>query len=444
MVGNFISMIRLTLIIVFFIAGMTDCIAGNIIRNGVPWFDADGNIVNAHGACIVEDGGKYWLFGEYKSDESNAFPGFGCYSSDNLVDWKFERVVLPVQQNGILGPERVGERVKVMRCPSTGEYIMLMHADDMKYKDPNIGIAVCDRIDGDYELLGTIEYEGQPIKRWDMGTFQDEDGTGYLLIHHGPIYRLSKDYRSIEAKVADVKGMGESPAMFKKDGIYYLLTSHTTSWERNDNYYFTASSIEGPWENQGLFCPPGSLTYNSQCTFVLPLINNGEMIPMYMGDRWSFPYQASAATYVWLPMQTDGTKLFIPEYWQAWDVDYISKAESKGVSIAHLWSSNTPGDKLSLPFNGQRISIIGKSDNQSGYAEVRIKNKEGDVLHTSLVDFYSKTEDLGPRFVSKSYPEGDYILEVEVTGKNPVWFNKKGDRFGSTDCFINVSEFVVE
>ena len=418
--------------------------ADNIIRNGVPWFDTDGNIVNAHGACIVEDGGRYWLFGEYKSDESNAFPGFGCYSSDNLIDWKFERVVLPVQSEGILGPERVGERVKVMRCPSTGEYVMFMHADDMKYKDPNIGIAVCDRIDGDYQLLGTIEYNGEPIKRWDMGTFQDEDGTGYLLIHHGPIYRLSKDYRSIEAQVADVKGMGESPAMFKKDGIYYLLTSHTTSWERNDNYYYTAPSTEGPWENQGLFCPEGSLTYNSQCTFVFPLRKEGEIIPMYMGDRWSFPHQASAATYVWLPMKTEGTQLSIPEYWQAWDIDSISKSEQKGVTNIHSWTSDTSGDILIVPFKGKRISVVGKSDNQSGYARIRIKDKEGKILHDSLVDFYSKVEDEGPRFVSKTYPEAEYILEVEVTGENPVWFNKRGDRFGSTGFSVNVDKTIVE
>lgn len=418
--------------------------AENTIRNGVPWFDTDGNIINAHGACIVEDGGRYWLFGEYKSDESNAFPGFGCYSSPDLVNWKFERVVLPVQPDGILGPDRVGERVKVMRCPSTGEYVMFMHADDMKYKDPNIGIAVCDRIDGDYRLLGTIEYNGEPIKRWDMGTFQDEDGTGYLLIHHGPIYRLSKDYRSIEAKVADIKGMGESPAMFKKEGIYYLLTSHTTSWERNDNYYYTAPSPEGPWENKGLFCPEGSLTYNTQCTFVFPLKKDGEMIPMYMGDRWSFPHQASAATYVWLPMKVQDTKLSIPEYWEAWDIDSVSKSEQKGVPTIHSWSSNTPGDKLTVPFKGKRISVIGKSDVQSGYARIRIKDKEGMILHDSLVDFYSKVEDKGPRFVSKTYPEDEYILEVEVAGENPVWFNKRGDRFGSTDFFVNVTETIIE
>lgn len=31
-----------------------------IIHNGIPWFDEQGNIINAHGACIVEDGGRYW------------------------------------------------------------------------------------------------------------------------------------------------------------------------------------------------------------------------------------------------------------------------------------------------------------------------------------------------------------------------------------------------
>lgn len=416
----------------------------DVLTNGVPWFDTDGNIVNAHGACIMEDGGKYWLFGEYKSDESNAFPGFGCYSSTDLVNWKFERVVLPVQKEGILGPDRVGERVKVMRCPSTGEYVMLMHADNLKYTDPYIGIAVSDSINGNYKLLGTIEYEGNPIRQWDMGTFQDEDGTGYLLIHHGPIYKLSGNYRSVVGKVAHIEGMGESPAMFKKNGIYYLLTSNLTSWERNDNYYFTATSVEGPWVNRGLFCPEGSLTYNSQCTFVFPLKRNNDIIPIYMGDRWSYPHQASAATYVWLPMETDDISLKIPEYWASWDVKNITEVLSKDKSTVHNWTSNLKGDILSVPFHGKRISIIGESNNLSGYAWISIKDKNGGILHRQYVDFYSKAKDYALRYVSRFYPEDDYVLEVEISGENPVWFNKKGERFGSLDYYVNVSETIVE
>ena len=263
----------------------------NLVINGIPWFDDKGNIVNAHGACIVEENGRYYLFGEWKSDKSNAFPGFSCYSSDDLVNWKFENIVLKVQPDGILGPNRVGERVKVMKCPKTGEYIMLMHADDMGYKDPYIGLATCKTIAGDYQLQGPLLYKGQPVKRWDMGTFQDADGKGYLLIHHGPVYRLSDDYRSIEAEVAHIKGMGESPAMFKKNGVYFMLTSNLTSWEKNDNFYFTAPQIEGPWTKQGLFCPEGKLTYNSQTTFVFPLKCGNDTILMFMGDRWSYPHQ---------------------------------------------------------------------------------------------------------------------------------------------------------
>ena len=229
--------------------------AGSILTNGIPWFDTQGHIVNAHGACIVEDNGRYYLFGEYKSDTSNAFPGFSCYSSDDLVHWTFERIVLGVQPDGIMGPNRVGERVKVMRCPATGEYVMYMHSDDLAYKDPYIAYATSKTIDGEYQFQGPLLYNGRPVKRWDMGTFQDTDGKGYLLIHHGPIYRLSKDYRSIDTLVANVKGSGESPAMFKKSGTYYILYSNLTSWEKTTTSisHPLPSKARGP--NKGCFVP---------------------------------------------------------------------------------------------------------------------------------------------------------------------------------------------
>ena len=387
-----------------------------VIRNGMPWFDDHGNIVNAHGACIVEEKGKYYLFGEWKSDESNAFPGFSCYSSDDLVNWKFERVVLTVQPDGILGPNRVGERVKVMKCPSTGEFVMFMHADDMGYKDPYIGYATCKTINGEYQLQGPLLYQGKPVQRWDMGTFQDTDGKGYLLIHHGPIYRLSDNYRSIEMEVAHVKGSGESPAMFKKDGIYYMLYSNLTSWEKNDNFYFTAPKIEGPWTKQGLFCPEGTLTYNSQSTFVFPLKRGNDTIPMFMGDRWSYPHQASAATYVWMPMQVNGTKLSIPEYWQCWDfntlkpVDILRKGKRvsmKNIKPAVGWTenrgcfvSNAKGSVLAVPFRGTHVAVVGKSDCHSGYARVSVLNAKKDTVYSSLVDFYSKYSEKAIRIMT--------------------------------------------
>lgn len=427
-----------------------------VIRNGMPWFDDHGNIVNAHGACIVEEKGRYYLFGEWKSDESNAFPGFSCYSSDDLVNWKFERVVLTVQPDGILGPNRVGERVKVMKCPSTGEFVMFMHADDMGYKDPYIGYATCKTINGEYQLQGPLLYQGKPVQRWDMGTFQDTDGKGYLLIHHGPIYRLSDNYRSIEMEVAHVKGSGESPAMFKKDGIYYMLYSNLTSWEKNDNFYFTAPKIEGPWTKQGLFCPEGTLTYNSQSTFVFPLKRGNDTIPMFMGDRWSYPHQASAATYVWMPMQVNGTKLSIPEYWQCWDfntlkpVDILRKGKRvsmKNIKPAVGWTenrgcfvSNAKGSVLAVPFRGTHVAVVGKSDCHSGYARVSVLNAKKDTVYSSLVDFYSKYSEKAIRIMTPEMEKGNYTLLVEVTGIKPVWTDESKTIYGSDNTFVTIDD----
>ena len=53
--------------------------------------------------------------------------------------------------------------------------------------------------------------------------------------------------------------------------------------------YLTATSLEGPWTFRGNFAPEGSLTWNSQSTFVLPVINKKDTVLMFMGDRWSFP-----------------------------------------------------------------------------------------------------------------------------------------------------------
>lgn len=422
----------------------SDPFVHNIV-NGVPWTDDQGRPVNAHGACIVEEEGVYYLFGEWKSDTTNAFPGFACYSSHDLVNWKFEQVALPLQKEGLLGPNRVGERPKVMRCPKTGEYIMLAHTDDMRYKDPQVGLAVAKHITGPYTFVGPLLYKGEPIRRWDMGTFQDHDGTGYLLMHHGDIYRLSRDYRRAVKKVASgIKGGGESPAMLHKDGVYYLFGSNLTSWERNDNFYHTAPSIEGPWTKQGIFCPEGTLTHNSQSTFILPLHRGDSITYMYMGDRWSYPHQASSATYVWLPMQIDGLRVSIPEYWPIWNPKTLQPVtELGGEAIKVNFKADRKGARLVLPFEGARIALIGHTFRNGGYGRVSILDEEGNTVHGNLIDFYSKVDDHGLRYVSPPLPRASYTLVVECAGEHPEWSDKRKNHYGSREDWVTVEEVIV-
>ncbi|NEG89784.1 family 43 glycosylhydrolase [Bifidobacterium aerophilum] len=417
----------------------------SLIISGVPWFDDRGHTVNAHGGCIVEDDGLYYLFGEYKTDEENRFAGFSCYSSPDLVHWTFRRIVLPQQVDGLMGPGRIGERVKVMRSPTTGRYVMFMHSDDLEYGDPHICYAVCDTIDGDYSFAGPLLFGGEPIRRWDLGVFQDEDGTGYLLVHEGDIYRLSDDYCSARERVGEGIAIGgEAPAAAKLGGRYWLLFSGKTSWDCNENYCLSAPSMDGPWTYQGLFAPEGTQTCNSQALFVLPIRTSNGVTAMFMGDRWSFPHQASAASYVWQPLAMDGGRLRLERYLPSWDPATGLGEPLDGHLIDVGFHSCVPGDSVRIPFHGSRVALAGRADPWGSYARIGVESADGDVATEPIyVSFYAKSPDEGYRYVSPELPEDDYAVTVTVTGEVPQWSDKTGQRFGSVGAVVDVKNAIV-
>lgn len=53
-----VSIMKIIFLLLFLFGGTgTICFAQNsekVVCNGIPWFDNNGDIVNAHGACIVE------------------------------------------------------------------------------------------------------------------------------------------------------------------------------------------------------------------------------------------------------------------------------------------------------------------------------------------------------------------------------------------------------
>lgn len=436
------------------------------IYSGIPWFDEKGNTVSAHGANIVKENGKYYLFGERHDDTSNAFAGFNCYSSVDLYNWKFERIALPLQQSGKLGPKRVGERPKVMKCPSTGEYIMYMHADTLGYTDQFVGYATAQNITGPYAFQGPLLFNGKPIKKWDMGTFRDKDGSGYVLLHGGDIYKLNDDYKSISEQLNKAFERGfESPAMFHKDSLYYFLGSDLTGWERNDNYYFTSTSLKGPWIKRGFFAPQGSLTWNSQTTFVLPIEGTEETIYLFMGDRWSFPKQATAATYVWMPLTVSGYTISLPEFKEAWAIDLktavVSSASIKGKTIAAAdqqinytgnWkqdtltvkSSDEKGASFSFTVKGTQVGIYGLARPDGGYASVVIRNSKGKTVLNSSIDLYSKYPTVLLKFLSPKLKRDTYIVTVTVLGEKWWWKEKSGRLSGSRGHYISVNSIVVK
>ena len=438
------------------------------IYSGIPWFDNNLNTVSAHSASIVKESGKFYLFGEYKSDSSNCFAGFSCYSSTDLFNWKFEKIVLPPQVSGILGPNRVGERAKVLKCPKTGEFVMFMHTDDLNYMDPYIGYATSSTINGTYTFHGPILFNGKPIKRWDMGMFQDSDGSGYLIIHHGSLFKLNDDYTSIAEQTAKDVTDGESPAIIKKNNVYFWLASNLTGWERNDNFYYTATSLSGPWVSRGLFAPKDKLTWNSQTTYVLPIIGSKDTTYIFMGDRWSHPRQNSAATYVWQPMKVEGNALSIPDYEECWNINlksgesypvilgkkfidntnsiikYFGKWEHSIKDDLTLSSSETKGSSFSITFKGTQIGIYCLATNKGGYAKVSLINDKGVSILTSTIDMYSKYSVSTLKFLSPKLKKDVYTLKVTVIEDKWGWVDKYGEISGSQGFEVNLDKVYIK
>lgn len=438
------------------------------INSGVPWYTTSGANVSAHGANIIKDGDTFYLFGEYKNNVSNQFNGFSCYSSKDLVNWNFERIALPPNKDGRLsGPESIGERPKVMKCPDTGEFIMYFHSDANGYKEPAVEYAVSQHVSGPYEYKGQLMFGDKAIKRWDMGTFQDDDGVGYIIMHHGDIYQLSKDYKSIVAQTlkGDKTLRTESPAVFKHNGLYYWIGSGLTGWERNDNTYFTATSLAGPWEKKGIIAPEGTLTWNSQSSFVFPIKGSETTTYMYMGDRWSFPKQQAAATYVWQPLIFNGDNISMPVYHESWSVNtetgqWKSKVlkpkkviayNDKSVTFQGHWEKATGDDteskrankkaaSVSIVFKGKQIALRGVASIDCGYGHVLVKNSKGEVVHDTYIDMYSNKTVEGLQYISPQFPKDTYTLIFSPTESHWYWTEKSGKKWGSEDTFISFSK----
>lgn len=95
----------------------------------------------AHGAGIVKEAERYDLFGGFMRDHGNEFGGLICYYSENLVNRDFERLLLPVQKDRILVPDRVGENFhsqsKTATYGGADNYVTVQKSPDLRMSGTN-------------------------------------------------------------------------------------------------------------------------------------------------------------------------------------------------------------------------------------------------------------------------------------------------------------------
>ncbi|KAI8803566.1 putative beta-xylosidase, secreted [Cladochytrium replicatum] len=273
-----------------------------IITNAVQWKATNGEVIHAHGGGVIKVGSVFYWFGENRNADST-FRYVTAYRSTDLVTWDFAHNVLSQSSAGELARCNI-ERPKVIYNPATGNYVLWMHWENgSNYTAARTAVAISSTVDGDYTYIGSFRPLDNDSR--DMTVYVDDDGTGYLISATAVnadlnIYKLDQEFTAIDSLVTTLwKGSyREAPAMFKRNGVYWLLTSGATNWDPNQQKYATAPSVAGPWTtptNIG-----NSFAYGSQTAYVV-LVGNSAL---YLGDRWAGSWKAPVrnSTYVWLPL----------------------------------------------------------------------------------------------------------------------------------------------
>lgn len=339
---------------------------------GAIWPDDKGVHINAHGGGILYNNGVYYWFGEHKiaGDAGNrAMVGVHCYSSKDLYNWKDEGISLSVSPDTTndIAKGCILERPKVVYNKKTKKYVMWFHLELLGkgYSAARAGVAVSDKVTGPYKFIksyrpnpGQMPFypaltpEGDKINcvnpahetdkyfcrdmpggqmARDMTVFVDDDGKAYHVFSSEENYtldlaELTPDYTGHTGKFIRIYigHQTEAPALFKRNGIYYMIGSGCTGWAPNAARWFSAKSIWGPWTYHGNPCqgPDSKITYGGQSTHVLPVAGKKDAF-IFIADKWT-PKDAIDGRYLWLPISFKGDDIEI-NWVDNWNLDVFKK-----------------------------------------------------------------------------------------------------------------------
>ncbi len=349
---------------------------------GEEWKDEAGAVINAHGGGVLYHKGRYYWFGEHRPAKGfTTEVGVTCYSSKDLMNWKYESVALSVSQDTTSDIVRgcIMERPKVIYNAKTKKFVMWFHLElkGRSYEAARAAVAVSDKVEGPYRFVNSFrmnegrypldwteeqkKYQFTPadykIEWWtpewrdklekgllfardfkrgqmsrDQGLYVDEDGKAYQITSTEEnltlmISELTADYLTYTGRFirVDPGGHNEAPTMFKYNGKYWMITSGCTGWAPNAARLFSAKSIWGPWERHPNPCvgEGADKTFGGQSTFILQLPKKKNAF-IFMADQWrsrSLMY----SRHLWLPIQFNDKGMPELHLLKQWDLSVFNK-----------------------------------------------------------------------------------------------------------------------
>jgi len=297
------------------------------IRNDQFWKDTSGNPIYSQGGGVFRFGSTWYWYGVHyagaetyaasptKLNSDTRFVAVSCYSSTDLVNWKFEGNVLDSNSTGLSGTSWMG-RLGVAYNSTSKKYVLLSQHDGTS---------------GNGELFAT---SGSPTGKFafdhiqdtlpgvvnvtsgDQTVFVDDDGKAYLIcssssgreyLYVAPL--RSSDYLAVQTATQIFKSAGrEGNCMFKYRGRYYFCSSDLHGWNASHTYVISATSITGPYSAESVMGTTDmDFSHVSQTGFFVSVPGSADTTVIFAGDRWS-DFAGNGLGYnQWTPLSFNGT-----------------------------------------------------------------------------------------------------------------------------------------
>lgn len=287
-----------------------------LVRSGAVWHDTQGHVIEAHGGGILRHGHTWYWFGTDRNPKLNPVKRYvNCYSSRDLLHWKYRGHALALADPEHLGSHWVLERPKVYYSPKTHKFVMYMHLDNARYSYAHVGVAESNHITGPYHFVRSFQPLG--LQSRDIGQFVDNNGKAYLIFESRPsggfyVVQLSPRRLSVEKSATAFFHIPlEGGALVHYHGLYYVMGSHLTGWRPNPNVYASAPMLSGPWTKFTEIAPDSSDTYGSQSALLLRVAGTKKTSVIFMGDIWR-PKALWNSRYLWMPLEMKAGKVILP------------------------------------------------------------------------------------------------------------------------------------
>lgn len=217
---------------------------GNPAGRIPPPASLPGRTADPHVACF---GGKYYIYPTTDGNAGWTSTSFSCYSSEDLIHWKNEGVILDFKDLTWATQRAWAPCI----AEKNGKYYFYFSAEQ------SIGVAVADSPTGPFtDLLGKplVPRGAYGCQVIDPMVFTDDDGEVYLYFGQGQcnVVKLNPDMMSFNpdaVKRITTPTYNEGSFVLKRNGVYYLMWSqYDTRDPRYSVNYATSESPLGPFK----------------------------------------------------------------------------------------------------------------------------------------------------------------------------------------------------